>query len=159
MWIRTVAASVIVGFFLLGSPGISQSADPWIGTWKLNTAKSRYSPGPTPTSSTLISVAAPGGFKQTIDTVLATLGMPTHSEVTAKFDGKDTPVRGNANADTSAYTRIDARTYEVVSKKDGKITLTSRVVISADGKTRTVTQTGTDAQAKKVNNLIVYDKQ
>jgi len=158
MRIRTLAI-VVIGCFLLGSPANSQSPDPWIGTWKLNTVKSTYSPGLTPRSSTLTAVAVDGGFKQTVDTVLATLGMPTHSEVTARFDGKDTVVKGNANADTSAYTRIDARSYEVVSKKNGKVTLISRVVISADGKTRTVTQTGTDAQGKTVNNFMVYTRQ
>ena len=158
MRIRTLAI-VVIGCFLLGSPAISQSPDPWIGTWKLDTVKSKYSPGLTPRSSTVTAVAVDGGFKQTVDTVMATLGIPTHSEVTARFDGKDAVVKGNANADTSAYTRIDARSYEVVSKKSGKVTLTSRVVISADGKTRTVTQTGTDAQGKKVNNFLVYTRQ
>lgn len=158
MWIRTLAG-VVVGCFLLASPAIGQSQDPWLGTWKLNAAKSKYSPGLPPKSSTLVSVAVEGGFKQTVDTVMATLGLPTHSEVTARFDGKDTPVKGNANADTSAYTKIDSRSYEVVSKKNGKVTLTSRVVVSADGKTRTVTQTGVDAQGKKVNNYLVYDRQ
>ena len=158
MWIRTLVA-VGVGCFLLVSPAISQSQDAWIGTWKLNPAKSKYSPGLAPKSSTLVSVAVDGGFKQTVDTVMATLGLPTHSEVTAKLDGKDTPVKGNANADTSAYTRVDSRSYDVVSKKNGKVTLTSRVVISADGRTRTVTQTGVDAQGKKVNNYLVYDRQ
>jgi hypothetical protein len=159
MQLRTLAIGVVVGCLLLSSSPHSQSPDPWIGTWKLNTAKSKYSPGLTPRSSTLVSVAVDGGFQQTVDTVMATLGMKTHSEVTAKFDGKDTRVKGNVNADTSAYTKIDSRSYEVVSKKNGKVTITSRVVISADGKTRTVTQTGTDAEGKKVNNLIVYDRQ
>ena len=158
MWIRSLAG-VVVGVCFLVSPVISQAQDPWIGTWKLNTAKSKYSPGLAPRSSTLIAVAADGGFKQTVDTVMAALGLPTHSEVTAKFDGKDTPVKGNANADTSAYTKIDSRSYETVSKKNGKVTLTSRVVISADGKTRTVSQTGVDAEGRKVNNYLVYDRQ
>ena len=158
MWIRSLAG-VVVGVCFLVSPVISQAQDPWIGTWKLNTAKSKYSPGLAPKSSTLIAVAADGGFKQTVDTVMAALGLPTHSEVTAKFDGKDTPVKGNANADTSAYTKIDSRSYETVSKKNGKVTLTSRVVISADGKTRTVSQTGVDAEGRKVNNYLVYDRQ
>lgn len=154
-----VPVIVVAACCLLVSPATSQSPDPWIGTWKLDTAKSKYSPGIPPRSSTLTAVAVDGGFKQTVDTVLAMLGMPTNSEVMAKFDGKDAPVKGNANADTSAYLRIDGRSYEVVSKKNGKVTLTSRVVISADGKTRTVTQTGTDAQGKKVTNLLVYDRQ
>lgn len=158
MWIRSLAG-IVVGVCFLVSPVISQAQDPWIGTWKLNTARSKYSPGLAPKSSTLVAVAADGGFKQTVDTVMAGLGLPTHSEVTAKFDGKDTPVKSNANADTTAYTRIDSRSYETVSKKNGKVTLTSRVVISADGKTRTVSQTGVDAEGRKVNNYLVYDRQ
>ena len=74
------------------------------------------------------------------------------------FDGKDYPVKGNANADTQAFTKIDDHGYQVVSKKAGKVTLTSRVVISPDGKTRTTTQTGTDAQGRAVNNTIVHEK-
>ena len=158
MSIRTLVG-VVVGMSLLVSPAISQSQDPWIGTWKLNVAKSKYSPSLPPKSSTLVAVPVDGGFKQTVDTVMATLGLPTHSEVTAKLDGKDSPVKGNANADTTAYTRIDGRSYEAVSKKNGKVTITSRVVISADGKTRTVTQTGVDAEGRKVNNYLVYERQ
>ena len=158
MWIQTLVG-VVVGCSLVLSPAIAQSADPWIGTWKLNPAKSKYSPGLPPKSSTLVAVAVDGGFKQTVDTVMATLGLPTHSEVTAKFDGKDTPVKGNPNADTTAYTRIDSRSYQAVSKKNGQVTITSRVVVSADGKMRTVTQTGVDAQGKKVNNYLVYERQ
>jgi hypothetical protein len=136
----------------------AQPADPIPGTWKVNVAKSKYSPGPAPKSSTVVITADAGGYKQVTDTVPAT-GAPTHAEVTWKMDGKDYPVKGNPNADTSAYTRVDARTYTVTSKKDGKPTLSTRVVIAADGKSRTSTQTGTDAQGNKVNNTIVYEKQ
>jgi len=161
MRMRTFVIGVVVlAPLLLVSPASSQSPDPWIGTWKLNVAKSKYSPGPAPKSSTLMMVAADGGgIRQTVDSVPASWGLPTHAVSVAKFDGHDSPVKGNPNADTSAYRSIDGHTYEVVSKKDGKITLTSRVVISADGKTRTVTQTGTNAEGKPVNNTLVYDRQ
>jgi hypothetical protein len=43
--------------------------------------------------------------------------------------------------------------------KSGKETLTGRIVVSVDGKTRTVTTTGTDSEGKKVSNTAVYDKQ
>lgn len=157
---RTLVIGVVVAAFALCvSPAAGQSQDHWIGTWKLNTAKSKYNPGPAPRSSTLTMVAAANGaIKQIVETIPATSFLPTRSELTAKFDGQDIPVKGNPNADTSAYKRIDSRTYEVVSKKDGKVTLTSRVVISADGKTRTVTQTGVNAQGQKVNNTLVYDR-
>jgi hypothetical protein len=54
---------------------------------------------------------------------------------------------------------MDDFTYDFVSKKAGKVTTTSHMVISRDGKTRTFTTTGTDAEGHKVNNTSVYDKQ
>lgn len=60
---------------------------------------------------------------------------------------------------TRAYTRIDSRTYQYVQKEDGKVTLTSRVVVAADGKTRTITTTGKNAQGQTINNVIAWDKQ
>ena len=123
----------------------------------MNLAKSKYSPGPAPKSSTIIITAADGGIKQVNDAVPST-GAPTHSELTCKFDGKDCAVKGNPNADTQTYTKIDGHSYTVVAKKGGKVTVTTKIVISADGKTRTATQTGTDAQGKPVSNTIVYDR-
>ena len=160
MWTRNlVIGVVVVGFALSVSPALGQSQDPWIGTWRLNPEKSKYNPGLGPKSSTLTMVAADGGVKQIVETVPGTFGLPTRSEVTVRFNGQDLPVRGNPNADTSAYTKVDGRTYVVISKKAGKVTVTSQVVISADGKTRTVIQTGTNALRQKVNNTIVYDRQ
>jgi hypothetical protein len=79
---------------------------------------------------------------------------------TTNLDGKDSPMTGNnPNADTIAVTRIDPRTVEMVNKKAGKVTLTQRNVLAADGKTRTVTATGTDAQGQKVHNVVVFERQ
>jgi hypothetical protein len=79
---------------------------------------------------------------------------------TSNLDGKDTPITGNnPNADRVAVKRIDAHTLESVMKKGGKVTTMQRNVLSADGKTRTVTTTGTDGQGQKVNNVAVLEKQ
>lgn len=158
MRVRTlVVAVMLVGVAAFATTALAQAADPWIGTWRLDAAKSKYSPGPSPQSSTITIEAAEGGIKQTTDTTPLT-GPRTHAEVTAKFDGRDYPVKGNPNADTQAYTKIDGHSYQVVAKKAGKVTVTTKVVISADGKTRTATQTGTDAQGKAVNNTVVYGR-
>ena len=78
---------------------------------------------------------------------------------TTDLDGKDSKITGNnPNADTAAAKRIDANTLEVVNKKGGKITSTQRNVVSADGKTRTVTTDGTTADGQKVHNVAVYEK-
>ena len=159
MWRRTIlGVATFIGVVALTSPLRGQAQEPWFGTWKLNLAKSKYSPGPAPKSTTTKLEPWQGGFKNTTDAVTAT-GEARHVEYSGKFDGKDNTVSGNPDVDTNTYRRIDDHTYEVVAKKSGKATLTSRIVISPDGKTRTVTQTGKNAQGQTVNNTAVYDRQ
>ncbi len=79
--------------------------------------------------------------------------------VTANYDGKDVPVVGNPNADMVARTRVNATTTKLVSKKDGNILSTATLVVSADGKTLTITTTGKDAKGQKIDSVAVYDKQ
>jgi hypothetical protein len=137
---------------------VAFGADSNIGTWKLNLAKSKYSPGPPPKSQTLKFEAWEDGVKYTADGIGAD-GKPTHGEFAAKYDGKDYPFTGNPDADTISYKRVDANTVEAVTKKDGKTTISAKAVISADGKTRTLTMTGKNAKGQDVNNTVVYDKQ
>ena len=134
------------------------AADVFSGNWKLNLAKSKYDPGPPPKGPNFTKIEAmEGGLKLTIDGVNSA-GKPTHVEWSGKFDGKDNPVKGDPNRDTSALKKIDDYTLEVVNKKDGKVTTTNRQVYSRDGKTRTVTTTGTNVKGMKVNNVAVYEK-
>jgi hypothetical protein len=133
------------------------AADANMGTWKLNEAKSKLSPT-APKNHTVIYEAAGDNTKITVHGTSSD-GKPIHDEWTGKFDGKDYPVTGNPNSDARSYKRIDDRTLEFWVKKDGKVTVSGRVVISADGKSRTVTTTATDANGKKVANTGVYDKQ
>ena len=158
---RRQIAAMLIGPALLIASVAAQSADPWVGTWKTNLEKSTFSPGPKPTMPATVKMesAAGGGMKTTIDGFDAK-GQPTHTETVAMFDGKDYPVKGAPvpNA-TSALKRIDARTFEVSSKADGKPTMTTRVVISADGKMLTATQTGRNPEGQEVKNVIVAEKQ
>jgi hypothetical protein len=137
----------------------AQSQESLFGTWKMNVAKSKYTPGPVPKSNIAKWEAFQGGVKLTNDVVPAK-GETQHWEVSGKFDGKDNPVKGNnPDADAAAISKIDARTYEVVQKKGGKITLTARIVVAADGKTRVTTVSGRDGQGQTVNNSMFYEKQ
>ena len=143
---------------LVLSSSVAMAAENWLGTWKLDAAKSKYSPGPAPKSLTLKWEATPGGIKFTGDGVEAD-GKPSHSMFMSKFDGKDVPYEGNPEADTCAPMKIDDNSYSNAWKKGGKPTVTAKVVVSADGKTMTITQTGTNAKGQAVNNTIVYNKQ
>ena len=129
---------------------------PHMGTWKLNEAKSKLSGKAR--NNTVIYAAEGDQIKVTVDGVDEN-GNPSHNEWTGKFDGKDYPVTGDANSDTRSYTQINSRTLALKGKKNGKVTLTGRIVISGDGKSRTVTTTATNAQGKKVTNVTLYDKQ
>ena len=96
--------------------------------------------------------------KITVDGIDAN-GKPAHNEWTGKFDGKDYPVTGRPAADTRSYKKVDDRTMDFTVKKGGKVTVTGRVAVSADGKSRTVTTSGTNSKGKKFKNTAVYDKQ
>jgi hypothetical protein len=121
-----------------------------MGTWKLNEAKSKLGPG-APKNSTVVYEAAGDRVKVTIDGTDKD-GKPTHNEWAGRYDGKDDPVTGDPNSDARSLTKVDDRTLGVNVNKGGKTTITGRIVVSADGKSRTVTTTGTDATGKKVTS-------
>jgi hypothetical protein len=102
--------------------------------------------------------AAGDSIKVAIDEVGAD-GKAAHNEWTGKFDGKDYPVTGDPTADTRAYKKVDDHTLTYTNKKGGKVVLAGRVVVAADGKSRTVTFNGKDAAGKKITSTAVYDKQ
>jgi hypothetical protein len=131
-------------------------ASPQMGTWKLNEAKSKMAAG-TAKNNTVTYTAASDKVKVTIDGT-DDKGKPTHNTWTGKFDGKDYPVTGDATSDTRSYKTINDRTMDFAGKKGGKTMLTGRIVVAADGKSRTVTTSGTDAKGKKFKSTAIYDK-
>ena len=152
---RTFAALALVGLAIVATP--AQGTDHMVGTWKLNVAKSKtiYKSG--------MTAIEPAGdaLKVTADLAGAD-GTAYHWTFTAKYDGKDTPVTGTTpygGHPTVAMTRVDAHTVKIVGKNDGKVTLNQTIVVSADGKTRTITTKGTDAKGQPIDTISVYDKQ
>ena len=127
----------------------AQAGDTSLGTWMLNAAKSTFSSGGQLTSGTIKFETAGAGIKFIVD-VDGTVN--DHFAFTANYDGKDTPIN-SLLGDMVALTRINANTTNAVFKKDGKVTTTETWVISEDGKTLTITATGT------VNNVTVWNKQ
>ena len=128
-----------------------------MGTWKLDEAKSKIGAG-APKNTTVVYEAAGDSVKVIVDGV-GVDGKPSHNEWTGKFDGKDYPLTGDPTADTRSYKQIDPRTLELTNKKGGKVVVSGKITVSADGKTRTVSTKGVDANGKKVATTAVYDKQ
>jgi hypothetical protein len=145
--------------FLMLFAGLTMcfAANPNLGTWKLNEAKSKMGAG-LPKNLTVRYEAVGDNIKATVDGVDGK-GNPTHNEWTGKFDGKDYPVTGDPTSDARSYKAINDHTLELTVKKGGKVTISGKIVISADGKTRTLTATGTDSMGMKVEGTSVYDKQ
>jgi hypothetical protein len=152
---RTVIVLALTLFF--SGIGLCLADSSQMGTWKLNEAKSKLAPG-TPKNHTVIYAAAGDNIKITVEGT-DPAGKAIRHEWTGKFDGKYYPVTGDPTSDTRSYKQINARTLTFTAKQGNKVTLTGRVVVSADGKTRTVTTTATDANGKKSNSTVVYDKQ
>jgi len=158
--LRVLGVSALALAMLGIHPGPVRAADtdPVIGTWKLNVAKSKYSPGPPPSALTVTFAAAGDGLKVTSDVTNAQ-GKVAHTEYTANYDGKDYPIAGTPTSDTVSLKRVDVRTSVRTDKKAGKVVATYTRTVSEDGKTLTVLHTSTTDPKKPVNDLLVLDKQ
>jgi hypothetical protein len=154
-WKHLFAAAAVVAF--AATTAGAQSADSMVGTWKLNVAKSK-----TPYKSGTSVVEAVGDAVKVTADLVRTDGTAYHWTWTAKYDGKDVPITGTTPygaGTTASLTRIDAHTVKVVGKRNGEVVLTQTIVTSADGKTRTLTTKGKDANGQAVDTVSVYDRQ
>lgn len=143
--------------FCLAAVAVGFAADPNVGSWKLNEAKSKIAAGAAK-NVTVVYTADGDSYKCVVDGVDGT-GKPTHNEWTGKFDGKDYPVTGDPSADARSLRLISPGQYALANKKDGKTVLTGTIEFSADNKTRTLTTHMTNEAGKKLTSVAVYDRQ
>jgi hypothetical protein len=158
---RLLVFAMVVALTLAASGLLLAQSNSQVGTWKLNVAKSKYSPGPAPRSQTRTIEAQGDGIKSTTDGVAADGSRIAYS-YTAKYDGKDSPETGVGTpngADAIAIKRVDANTTTGTLKKAGKVILTTKTVISKDGKVMTITAKGTNEQGQPTSTTTVWDKQ
>ena len=134
------------------------AADRLEGTWKLNVARSNFASNPPPRSQTTRLQSVDGGLREIVNRVNAD-GTTTQWELTAQYDGKDYPVKGDPSRDTVSLRKIDDNTVDVVNKKNGTVTTRMRIVVAADGKTRTNTVTGTDAKGQAMTMVMLFDRE
>jgi hypothetical protein len=151
---RTILLTLLLCFV---GAAVCFADDPQMGTWKLNEAKSKIGAG-SPKLATVVYEVAGDSVKVTVDGTDGD-GKPLHSEWTGKYDGKDYPVTGDPSTETRSYKKVNDHTLAFTNKKGDKVTISGHGVVSADGKTRTVTLTGTDSKGKKYTSTAVYDKQ
>ena len=155
---RTILSKLLVTFAITSVAALG--ADNTLGIWKLNVAKSTYTPGPMPIKSlTVTREASDGGVKHTTKGERAD-GTAVNASYTAKYDGKDVQVSGNGQYDTIAIKQVNANTLTDERKKTGgPYKATNRIVISNGGKTMTSTTKGINADGKEFSQTLVFDKQ
>jgi hypothetical protein len=158
---KSVLKFVVVAVLAAVASGTMQAQEnPLVGTWKLNTAKSKSSPTPVAKSLTRTITAQGDGAKYVFEGVAAD-GSPIAYSFAVTFDGKDAPITGSGpgGADTISIKRINPNEYEATLKKGGKVVATSKAEVSKDGKVSTVTSKGTGSDGKPMSMTSVYDKQ
>jgi hypothetical protein len=150
---------IAVWAVVVATPLMAQS-NPLLGTWKLNVAKSTYTPGPAPKSLTRTLSSQGENVKYVMEGVGGD-GSAIAYSFTVAYDGKDYPVTGMmpGGADTIAIKKVDANNYSATLKKAGKVVGTATAVLSKDGKVTTVSSKGTGADGKPVTAVAVYEKQ
>jgi hypothetical protein len=149
--------SLVAGTCLLiAGLAVAGAADPFIGTWTLNVAKSQFTPA-APKSITRVYVVAGDAIDLKLTGVAAD-GKPMARHSVFKFDGKDYPYTGHPDLDAVAFKRIDANRYDSTSKRAGKVVGSSSTTISADGKVLTQVSKGVNASGAPTSSTAVYDR-
>jgi len=157
---RRVLISILAASALavaLPQSGFAQ-ADPLLGTWKLNLAKSTFAPGPAPRSDILTYQGAGANLTATSE-IVDSAGKTMNVVFMRIYDGQPHPTTGSPDYDTSAYTRVDANTYIISRTKAGRLVEVDTQVISQDGKTNTVNTRGVTAAGQPTNMVQVFEKQ
>jgi hypothetical protein len=150
----------VLGLMILGFVGAASAADVYTGTWKLNVAKSKYSPGPAPKAVSVVIAEKGADFSVS---AYGTDGADKPMSVKYTMPMKGGPIAYTEGAPASGANvlmkRPNANTLEGTSTLKGKETGTTSTAMAADGKSFTRTVKTTNAEGKPVNNTEVYEKQ
>lgn len=161
----SVASLVATACILIPDTALTQRAsdpdNPFVGTWKLNRAKSTFDPGPAPARRTMkFQLAANGGLTHIMGSVTNN-GRGSEEGVrvvvyTAKFDGKDTAIEGSPLG-TVSLRRTGPRSVERTGKINGRVVETQTWMVSRDGKVMTITTKGSN-DGIRYSSVQVYDR-
>ncbi|HEY3458246.1 MAG TPA: hypothetical protein VGK64_26940 [Bryobacteraceae bacterium] len=142
-------AAALLASVVLAAQGEQNS--PFTGTWKLNVAKSKISPGPAPKSETVTIAPDRKVSVETVDADGKTINWSYNpAENTA------VPIDGMENS--TVVEKLSGNTVDHTWKM-GNGTETGHGVVSKNGKTMKYTLTGTNSQGQKVHGVYIFEKQ
>jgi len=154
--IATVVVLIFAGSTMLSGQGMTQN-----GTWKQSIEKSKYDPGPQPKNAQVRTLEAFGsdGQKYSVEGVAGN-GNKTLWTYSASYDGKEYPLTGPApfGATTIIIKHLGPNKTQELLKNGDKVVETTISELSADGKTLTITATGTNASGAAFTNILVFDR-
>jgi len=142
------------------SAALFAADNPFLGTWKLNTAKSKGTQGTMDKEATTVFETDGDKIKRTFTAVNAD-GEKVNMVGSIPWDGKPHQVEGPNGAPPAmvAVKRINERTLAVTVTVNGKVVAAGRSVVSKDGKTMTDSFKGEDPKGRKFDNVEVLEKQ
>jgi hypothetical protein len=154
------ATFLLFVLMVAAAPTASAQSDPRIGTWVLNTAKSKFN-GPGLQSQTVTFAPAEDGALKFTTQQVNPEGKHLFAEWTAKSDGKNYPVTGHPVGDMVSVKDTDAYTSDFTMLSGGEAAQHLHFEVSRDGRTMTVTVTGRTSFSSedKNNNVHVLEKQ
>ena len=156
-FIKSLLVGAVLAFGATSVASAVVATDTAVGTWVLNVAKSKFSPGPAPRAQTRTYTAAPDGLDMTVTGTNAD-GSAISQKSSYKYDGKDYAISGSADFDSLSLKRVDDLTVESVQKKGGKAVGTTTRTVSKDGKVLTLTSKGHAASGGTYDNVMVFDR-
>jgi len=142
---------------LLGLAATMFAADPFVGTWKMNPAKSKFKEGAAPKEQT-VTIAEAGGNYNVKVTGTAADGSPLALSYTVPTAGGVGKVEA-PGYDGISGKRMGTSEREMTYTKGGKVVYTTHSKLSADGNSLTVHSKGTNPLGKNVEGTIIYEKQ
>jgi hypothetical protein len=150
---------VMTAIFVLALATVAMAGDdPHNGTWKMNTAKSKFNLGPPPKSDTITFTVQDNSISG-VEIFVPADGKAYNIKFAAKYDGNDYSYVGAPHIETIAFRKIDVNTFGVVLKKEGKVVARAQEVFSKDGKTFTITEKGKDPKGQEYSATYFYEKQ
>ncbi len=156
--LRTLVMGTLVIVGVSAAASAADAPDPIIGTWTLDVAKSRFSPGPAPKSQTRTYAQSAQGTSLTFSGVAAD-GSQVSGQSTFNYDGKDYPISGSPDFDTLSLKRVNGSTVKSTLKRGGKRVGTATRTVSAHGKVMTLATKAKDVKGSPYDNVMVFDKQ